>query len=87
VNDTVPGIERIFRELLMRRSGEERLRMGAEMFEAARAIVLASLPPLGAPERRARLFLRLYGSDFAQPERDRILEALAALPEEGRGTN
>jgi len=50
---------------LMDRSPEERLRIGSEMHESARAVVLASLPAgLSEAERRYRLFLRFYGRDF-----------------------
>jgi hypothetical protein len=46
----------------MARSGAERFRMGVEMFEAARRMVLASLPgDLPETERKRRLFERLYG--------------------------
>jgi hypothetical protein len=47
---------------LMALSGPERFRMGAEMFEAARRMVLASLPvDLSKTERKRRLFERIYG--------------------------
>ncbi|MBV9010125.1 MAG: hypothetical protein JO354_13330 [Verrucomicrobia bacterium] len=65
MNDTPPEIERLVRERIMARSGEERFRMGVEMFEAARAMVRASLPPdLPEPERKRQLFKRIYGSEL-----------------------
>ena len=42
MNDTSPEIERMVRELMRRRSGAERMRMAAQMFDAARSMVLAS---------------------------------------------
>jgi len=46
----------------MARSGEERFLMGVRMFEAARAMALASLPDSLSPEElKRRLFQRLYG--------------------------
>ncbi len=43
-------------------SGAERFRMGVEMFDAARRMVLASLPAgLTETERKRRFFDRLYG--------------------------
>ena len=46
----------------MARSAEERFVMGIHMFDAARAMVLASLPAGLAPEDAKRqLFQRLYG--------------------------
>ena len=62
MNDTTPEVARLVRELCARKTGAERLRMGASMFETARAMVLASLPP-GLPERemRRQLCARFYG--------------------------
>ena len=62
MNDTQPEIERMVREKIMARSGEERFVMGAQMFDAAREMVCASFPPgLSADEIKRRLFERLYG--------------------------
>jgi hypothetical protein len=45
----------------MARSGAERFVMGARMFDAARAMVVASLPQDLAPEELKRqIFQRLY---------------------------
>lgn len=63
MTDTPPEIAEMVRARLMARSGEERFRMGVEMFEAARRMVLASLPPdLSEAERKRQLFERLYGT-------------------------
>ena len=63
MSDTSPEIAEMVRARLMQRSGAERFRMGVEMFEAARRMVLASLPAgLSEIERRGLLFERLYGS-------------------------
>ena len=43
--DTPPEIAEMVRTRLMARSGAERLRMRVEVFEVARRMVLASLPP------------------------------------------
>lgn len=56
----------------MARSNEERFIMGARMFDAARDIVLASLPSdLPEADLKARLFERIYGaplSKFLKPQ-------------------
>jgi len=63
MTDTPPEIERMVREKIMARSGEERFIMGAEMFDAALVMIHASFPPgLSETERKRRLFERLYGS-------------------------
>ena len=62
MNDTPPEIAALVREKLLARSGGERLVMGVRMFDAARQIVLASLPKdLPDIELRRQLFQRLYG--------------------------
>jgi hypothetical protein len=62
MNDTSPEIERKVHEMMMARSGAERLIMGALMFDAARQVVLASLPKdLPEEELKRRLFERIYG--------------------------
>jgi hypothetical protein len=62
MTDTPPEIAELVRQKLMARSGSERFVMGVQMFEAARAVVLASLPsPLAPEELRRQLFQRLYG--------------------------
>jgi hypothetical protein len=48
--------------MMMARSGAERLIMGSLMFDAARQVVLASLPKdLPEAELKRRLFERIYG--------------------------
>ena len=61
--DTSPAVERLLRERYARLSGTERIVMGANMFETARTLVLASFPP-GLPEQevRRRLCERFYGT-------------------------
>jgi hypothetical protein len=44
MNDTPPEIGELVRQKLMARSGSERFVMGTRMFDAARAMVMASLP-------------------------------------------
>jgi hypothetical protein len=64
MNDTPPEIADLMREQLMARPGAERVAMGSRMFDAARAIALASFPPgLSAIEIKARLCERMYGAE------------------------
>ncbi len=80
MTDTAAHVERLYRELLMQRSGEERLLMGCRMFDSARALVRASLgDPDGtdhSPAMRVQLFLRTYGQDFDPLTRTRIAARL-----------
>ncbi len=53
------------REMLMKRSGAERVMMGVRMFDAAREVVIASLPQdLPSEEFKHRLFERIYGASM-----------------------
>jgi hypothetical protein len=62
MDDTSPEIAAMVRRLLLARPGPERLAMGCQMFEVARTMVLASLPPgLSDFESKIRLCERLYG--------------------------
>ena len=65
MTDTPPEVAEMVRVRLMAMSGAERFRMGVEMFDAARRMVLASLPPgLTETERKRRLFNRIYGESL-----------------------
>jgi hypothetical protein len=62
MKDTSPEIEAMVHRMMMQRTGEERFIMGALMFDAARELVIASLPPDLPPlEFKRRLFERIYG--------------------------
>jgi hypothetical protein len=62
MNDTPPEIAELVRQKIMARSGSERFVMGTRMFDAARTVVLASLPKeLSPDELKRQLFQRLYG--------------------------
>jgi hypothetical protein len=64
MNDTPRAIAEIVRARLLARSGAERMLMGSRMFDAARALVLASLPSgLSEIEIKGRLCQRLYGDE------------------------
>jgi hypothetical protein len=80
MRDTPPEIERLFREMVLARSGEERLKMGCSMHQFAkmvvRASVLATNPRATPADLRRAMFLRFYASDFDEQSRERILSAL-----------
>ena len=64
MNDTPPEIAKMVRERMLARSSEEREQMGNQMFEVARAMILASFPPgLSEIETKRRLCERLYGDE------------------------
>ena len=78
MNDTSPKVEALVHELLMRRSGWERMCMGFEMYESARTILESSLAAEGlvrdSVEWRRRFLERMYGNELS-PE---VIEKVAA---------
>jgi hypothetical protein len=84
MNDTPEAVQNLYRTLLMRRSGGERLHMGCAMFDTARALARANLQrmSLTEDELHARLFLRTYGGDFA-PDTAARIAAWFATPRRG----
>jgi hypothetical protein len=80
MNDTSPEMEARYRDMLMQRSGEERLIMGCAMRDTARILVEASIreqdPRATSETIRKGLFLRFYGHEFDAESRARILAAI-----------
>ena len=64
MNDTDPQVGELVRQRLLERSGAERVMMASGMFEAAKAMVLASLPDgLTEIEIKKLLVERFYGDE------------------------
>ena len=80
MNDTSPAMEQRFREMILARSGEDRLKMGCSMHATAQAIVHASLKdrlPHATPvDLQQELFLRFYAEDMNSEAREKFLRAL-----------
>lgn len=78
MKDTLPRAEALVKALVMQRSGEERLKMAAGMFSAARALMAVSLRAEGlrpgSAEWKLRLLDRTYGSEVSPALRRRLLE-------------
>ena len=79
--DTHPEIAVRYRDMLMRKSGEQRLRMAWSMFNTARQIVrssiLGSRPDITDAEMRREMFLRFYGHEFSPTDREKVMSALS----------
>jgi hypothetical protein len=86
MRDTSPEIEKRFLEMVMGRSGQERLKMGFSMFNLARKQVLASIrtnkPTAGEEEIRKELFSRFYREDFSPEDREKILRKIGGVGKE-----
>ena len=80
MTDTSPHMAARFDLMFRQKSGEERLRMGCSMHEAAKRLVIASIlekdPQANSAALRRQLFLRFYGHEFEPAQRERVLNRL-----------
>lgn len=79
--DTTPEAQAMLRELLMKRTGEERVRMACDMFQAARRLILAALPSdiaASPAERSVALLTRMYRGDLDEALLARVVADLRA---------
>ena len=77
MKDTSDEIEELYFQKIMSYTSEERFLMATDMFETARALVRASLPEgLSQTEIKVQTFLRFYGNDFSEAEKEKIVKYL-----------
>ena len=80
MKDTPETIETKFRAMVLARSPAERLSMACGMFATAKTLVKAGIlqedRDLDPGELRQQIFLRLYGDDFDETDKAKILAAL-----------
>ncbi len=82
MTDTVAEMEEVYRSRLMGLSGEERFLRGARMFEAAREMVISSLPlDTDGLEVKVALLKRFYTNDFNADELVKAEEAIRGKEE------
>ena len=68
MNDTSVKMAEFYRDLIMKRSGEDRLKMGCSMFETAKEIVKSSIleqnPGISLSDLKKAVFVRFYGHEI-----------------------
>ena len=68
MNDTSVKMAEFYQDLIMKRSGEDRLKMGCSMFDTAKEIVKSSIlnqnPTITLAELKKAIFIRFYGQEF-----------------------
>lgn len=74
MKDTNEMIEKIYNEMIMKKTPEERLKMCFSMLNTARRIVLSTQK--NKKNWRKDLFLRFYGFEFNRSQREKILQSL-----------
>ncbi len=67
MKDTGTDMERIFFDMMLSKSGEDRLGMGFDMFDTAKRLVMASIvngsPGLSEAQIRVEVLERFYAGD------------------------
>ena len=80
MNDTHPDVAVRYRDLMMSKTGEQRLRMGCSMYDAAKQIVRSAIynsrPEITDAEMKREIFLRFYGHEFSRADREKLISAL-----------
>ena len=80
MNDTEPDIQHKLRELTLKLSGAERVKMASDMFDAAQTLVIASFAPgLSIMELKLQLCERFYGTEIDVRAFSAALHASARL--------
>jgi hypothetical protein len=74
MKDTSEKMERIYNEMMMKRTPEERVKMCFSMLNTARRIVLSTIED--KKNWRKEMFLRFYGDDFTQDQKEKIFCAI-----------
>ena len=76
--DTHPDIAVRFRNMMMHKSGEQRLRMGCSMYDTAKQIVRSAIyeahSEITETQMRREIFLRFYGHEFSRDEREKLFQ-------------
>ena len=80
VNDTDPKITLKLKEMMQKKTEQERLIFGCSMFDFSKQLVMSSIlqkkPHLSAGLLRRELFLRFYGNDFNSDQQEKIVKQL-----------
>jgi len=78
--DTHPDVAIRYRDLMMSKTGQQRLLMGFSMYDTAKQIVRSAIynsrPDITGVEMKKEIFLRFYGKEFSRDDREKFLSAL-----------
>lgn len=77
MNDTPPEIAEKVRESILKKTPQERFKMGCEMYDTSRYLITWAItqenPQITPVELRQQLFLKFYGDEFSPEEKEKIL--------------
>ena len=82
MNDTHSEVGVLFQNLMRLKSNEQRLLMGCSMYDAAKQIVQSAIysqrPAITPGEMKKEIFLRFYGLEFSQADKEKIFSMFAS---------
>jgi hypothetical protein len=80
MDDTPAEIKILYHKMLMSKTSAERLGMASRMFDSAKRLCLAGIlkesQDLDQSQIRKALFLRIYGNDFSDTHKERIMKKI-----------
>lgn len=81
MDDTSPEMAEKMREMIRKKTPLERLEMGCSMYATSKQLIIRSIleenPDISEKGLRQQFFLKFYGNDFNEEEREKILQYLA----------
>ena len=80
MKDTSEKMEKIYKEMIMKKTPEERVKMCFSMLNTARRIVLSTIND--KEKWRREIFMRFYGDEFNPAQKEKILHALENFSQE-----
>jgi len=76
MNDTDVSMNRLYREMLMKLPGKKRMLMCLSMSRLAAEIMTCGImEKFGDGDLKKHVFLRMYGNDFTDEEKEKILKS------------
>jgi hypothetical protein len=80
MRDTDPSIEEIFIKMIMKKSGEERIKMGCDMNETAKRLVIASVvqksSSLSEEDIKIAVLDRFYGNEISPEMKKKFIRKI-----------
>lgn len=80
MRDTSPAMEEIMREMIRKKTPQERLKMGSSMYDTSRHFIVRAIleekPNISESELRKEIFLKFYKDDFPPEELMKIANHL-----------
>lgn len=86
MRDTHPSIEEEFIKMIMKKSGEERIKMGCDMNDTAKRLVIASVfqkdPASSEDDIKIAVLDRYYGSELSPGMMKEFIRKIGLKPSE-----